>query len=118
MFSYRGRRRSSCGSKRGAEEPVVTCGEHRCGPLTAVGAEQHRIGAQRTAAPIRASSRKCTKPYSFYLGEAHFTEDGDEWFDHKPLVQTPSLANASRSLHCTPPLQASTQTISLSATIT
>lgn len=72
---------------------------------------------QKTVAQIQASFHRCTKFYSFYLGDADVIEDVDEWFDYKRLILTPSLANASHSLHCPLLLQASTQMIIFSATI-
>lgn len=72
---------------------------------------------EKIVAQIQAPFHMCTKLYSFYLGEANVIEDVDEWFDCKLLILTPSLANASHSLHCPLPLQASTQIIIFSATI-
>lgn len=72
---------------------------------------------QKTVAQIEASFHMCTELYLFYLEKANVIEDVDERFDYKPLILTPPLANASHSLHCPLPLQASTQMIIYSATI-
>lgn len=96
-------------------------GEHCCSPLTALGSEQILIPVPRTwctnCGSNTTSFHNCTKFYSFYFREVNAIEDVGEGFDYKPLLLTPSLANAPHSLPCPLPLQASTLMIIFSATI-